>query len=90
MSNKLDTFKEKMSSRIDNIWIAEWTRQVVDTLLDIAATWSFWDRPPPPSITERHLRALDGFYEAFPHANEAMTVTMENFREVFAGQEPAP
>ena len=29
--------------------------------------------------TERHLRALDDFYEAFPHANEAVTVTLENF-----------
>lgn len=35
-------------------------------------------------VTERHLRALDGFYEAFPHANEAMTVTMENFPKVFS------
>ena len=34
--------------------------------------------------TERHLRALDDFYETFPHANEAITVTMANFPEVLA------
>ena len=34
--------------------------------------------------TERHLRALDAFYEAFPHAAEAVTVTMENFPDVLA------
>ncbi len=32
--------------------------------------------------TERHLRALDDFYETFPHANEAITVTAANFPEV--------
>ena len=34
--------------------------------------------------TERHLRSLDAFYEAFPHANEAMIVTMDNFPDVLA------
>ena len=32
--------------------------------------------------TERHLRALDDFYESFPHANEAVTVTLESFPDV--------
>ncbi len=32
--------------------------------------------------TERHLRSLDAFYEAFPHAEEAVIVTMENFPDV--------
>ena len=34
--------------------------------------------------TERHLRALDAFYEVFPHAAEAVTVTMNNFPGVLA------
>ena len=34
--------------------------------------------------TERHLLALDAFYEAFPHADEAVTVTMDNFPDVLA------
>lgn len=35
--------------------------------------------------TERHLRSLDAFYEAFPHANEAVIVTMGNFPDVVGG-----
>ena len=35
--------------------------------------------------TERHLRSLDAFYEAFPHANEAVIVTMDDFPDVLAG-----
>ena len=34
--------------------------------------------------TERHLRSLDNFYEAFPHATEAVIVTMENFTDVLS------
>ena len=34
--------------------------------------------------TERHLRALDAFYEAFPHAAEAVIVTMDDFPDVLA------
>ena len=34
--------------------------------------------------TERHLRALDAFYEAFPHATEAVIVTMDNLPDTFA------
>ena len=34
--------------------------------------------------TERHLRSLDAFYEAFPHAEEAVIVTMENFPDVLS------
>ncbi len=35
--------------------------------------------------TEHQLRALDAFYEAFPQAAEAVTVTMDNFPGVLAG-----
>lgn len=35
--------------------------------------------------TERHLRSLDAFYEAFPHANEAVIVTMGSYPDVLAG-----
>ena len=34
--------------------------------------------------TERHLRSLDAFYEAFPHSGEAVVVTMENFADIRA------
>lgn len=34
--------------------------------------------------TERHLRSLDAFYETFPHANEAVIVTLDNFPDVLA------
>ncbi len=34
--------------------------------------------------TERHLRSLDAFYEAFPHAKAAVFVTMEDFTDVLA------
>lgn len=34
--------------------------------------------------TERHLRSLDAFHEAFPHAEEALVVTMEDFMDVLA------
>ena len=34
--------------------------------------------------TERHLRSLDAFYESFPHANEAVIVTMDSFPDVLA------
>ena len=48
--------------------------------------------PTPVQITtveatERHLRALDAFYEAFPHAAEAVTVTMDNFPDVLASMD---
>ncbi|MCY3622077.1 MAG: ATP-binding protein [Gammaproteobacteria bacterium] len=36
------------------------------------------------AATERHLLALDAFYEAFPHAAEAVMVTMDNFPEILA------
>ena len=40
-----------MSIKLDDARIVECNRQLDDAeLLDIAATWSFWDRPPPPSI----------------------------------------
>ncbi len=44
-------------------------------------------KPTPIQVTldeatERHLRSLDAFYEAFPHAREAVIVTMENFTDV--------
>ena len=35
-------------------------------------------------VTERHLRSLDAFHEAFPHAEEALVVTMEDFMDVLA------
>ena len=38
--------------------------------------------------TERHWRALDAFYETFPHAAEALVVTMENFTDVLARLDP--
>jgi hypothetical protein len=34
---------------------------------------------------ERHHRALEDFYEHFPHAQEAVFVTLKNFAEVSAG-----
>ena len=34
--------------------------------------------------TDRHLRSLDAFYESFPHANEAVIVTPDNFPDVLA------
>ena len=34
--------------------------------------------------TERHLRSLDAFYETFPHAEEAVIVTMENFTDALS------
>ena len=47
------------------------------------------DAPTPIQVTvgdatERHLRSLDAFYETFPHANEAMIVTMDSFPDVLA------
>ena len=47
------------------------------------------DAPTPIQVavgdaTERHLRSLDAFYETFPHANEAMIVTMDGFPDVLA------
>ena len=47
------------------------------------------DGPTPVQValdgaTERHWRALDAFYETFPHAAEALVVTMENFTDVLA------
>ena len=45
--------------------------------------------PTPVQVTlhgagERHLRALDDFYESFPHGAEAVTVTLENFPGVLS------
>ena len=45
--------------------------------------------PTPIQVTldgpgERHLRALDDFYDAFPHAAEAVIVTLENFPDVLS------
>ena len=37
--------------------------------------------------TERHLRALDDFYETFPHAKEGVIVTLENFPTVLSALE---
>ena len=37
--------------------------------------------------TERHLRALDAFYETFPHAAEGLAVTMDNFPDVLASMD---
>ena len=47
------------------------------------------DRPTPVQVTvegagERHLRALDDFYEAFPHATEAVIVTMGSFPAILS------
>lgn len=47
------------------------------------------ERPIPVQVTleapaERHLRALDAFYETFPHSQEAMSVTLDNFAQVFS------
>ena len=40
-----------MSIKLDNVQSVELDRQVDDAeLLDIAATWSFWNQPPAPSI----------------------------------------
>ena len=46
-------------------------------------------RPTPIQVTvegagERHLRALDDFYEAFPHATEALIVTMGDFPAILS------
>ncbi len=38
--------------------------------------------------TERHLRSLDAFYEAFPHASEAVIVTMDSFPEILSQLDP--
>jgi len=35
-------------------------------------------------VKERHWRSLDAFYEAFPHAEEAVIVTLENFPDILA------
>ena len=35
-------------------------------------------------VTERHLRSLDAFHETFPHAEEAVIVTMENFPDILS------
>lgn len=40
--------------------------------------------PIPIEATERHLRSLDAFYEAFPHAEEAVVVTLEDFTDALA------
>ena len=45
--------------------------------------------PTPIQVTldgpgERHLRALDDFYETFPHAAEAVIVTLETFPGVLS------
>ena len=45
--------------------------------------------PTPIQVTldgpgERHLRALDDFYETFPHAAEAVIVTRENFPRILS------
>lgn len=45
------------------------------------------DGPTPIQVTvegagDRHLRALDDFYEAFPHATEAVIVTMDDFPDI--------
>ena len=54
------------------------------------------DRGPTPiqvtaaGATERHLRSLDAFYEAFPHANEAVIVTLDNFPDVLADLDTRP
>ena len=47
------------------------------------------DGPRPIQVTvdgatQRHRRALDDFYESFPHAVEPVIVTMENFADVLA------
>ena len=47
------------------------------------------ERPLPVQVTldapmERHLRALDAFYEAFPHSQEAVFVTLDNFPHVLS------
>lgn len=46
-------------------------------------------RPTPVQVTvdapaARHLRALEGFYEAFPHAAEAVFVTLDSFPGVLS------
>ena len=51
------------------------------------------DGPTPVQVTlvgatERHLRSLDAFYENFPHAAEAVVVTMDNFTEALARLDP--
>jgi predicted AAA+ superfamily ATPase len=49
------------------------------------------DRGPTPiqvtveGAAERHLRSLDAFYEAFPHAEESVIVTKENFPGSLSG-----
>ena len=45
--------------------------------------------PTPVQVTlhgagERHVRALDDFYESFPHGAEPVTVTLENFPGVLS------
>ncbi|MCY3819712.1 MAG: ATP-binding protein [Gammaproteobacteria bacterium] len=51
------------------------------------------ERPIPVQVTvegpeERHLRALDDFYEAFPHATEAVIVTMGEFPAILSSLDP--
>ena len=54
------------------------------------------DRGPTPiqvtvaGATERHLRSLDAFYEAFSNANEAVIVTLDNFPDVLADLDTRP
>jgi len=47
------------------------------------------DAPTPIQVTaggpqERHLRSLDGFFEAYPHAEETLIATLDNFPDVLA------
>ncbi|MDE0452114.1 MAG: ATP-binding protein [Gammaproteobacteria bacterium] len=51
------------------------------------------ERPTPVQVTvegagERHLRALDDFYETFPHATEAVIVTMGEFPAILSSLDP--
>ena len=50
-------------------------------------------RPTPVQVAvegpgERHLRALDDLYEAFPHATEALIATMEDLPAILSELDP--
>lgn len=50
--------------------------------------------PTPVQVTlqgarDRHAHALEDFYEAFPHAAEAVTVTLDNFPGVLGALQAA-
>ena len=79
------TFVE-LKKRLGDVFYSRMSGRVSGEVDFVVQTGS---APTPIQVTvedvaERHLRSLDAFYEAFPHANEAVTVTMANFPDVLA------